>query len=61
MRRVLRRCLDRDAKTRFHDIADARLELDEVPEPAAPAERIASAPGRRAPWLLGIAAQKAQT
>ena len=28
-RRVLRRCLDRDSKTRIHDIADARLELDE--------------------------------
>src|SRR5215472_236829 len=32
VRRVLRRCLDRDPRTRFHDIADARLELD---EPAA--------------------------
>ncbi|HSB35463.1 MAG TPA: protein kinase, partial [Thermoanaerobaculia bacterium] len=33
--RVLRRCLDRDAKTRIHDIADARLELDEPPLPPA--------------------------
>jgi eukaryotic-like serine/threonine-protein kinase len=35
VRRVLRRCLDRDPKTRFHDIADARLELDEPPLPPA--------------------------
>ena len=56
VRRVLRRCLDRDVKTRFHDVADARIELDEAPEPAGPAERIASAPGLRAPWLLGIVA-----
>ena len=29
VKRVLRRCLDRDPRTRIHDIADARLELDE--------------------------------
>ena len=29
VRRVLRRCLDRDPKTRMHDVADARLELDD--------------------------------
>ncbi len=29
VRRVLRRCLGRDPKTRIHDVADARLELDE--------------------------------
>ncbi len=34
VRRVLRRCLDRDPKTRIHDIADARLELDEPPAAA---------------------------
>ncbi len=55
VRRVLRRCLDRDPKTRFHDIADARLELDEAPEPdpraAAPTP---PATGRRMPWILGI-------
>ncbi|MBZ5590462.1 MAG: protein kinase [Acidobacteriia bacterium] len=34
VRRLLRRCLQRDAKVRLHDIADARLELDDTaPEP----------------------------
>ena len=54
VRRVLRRCLDRDPKTRFHDIADARLELDEAPEPGA-VSPIVSAPVRRVPWLLALA------
>jgi Tol biopolymer transport system component len=40
IRRLLRRCLERDRKRRLPDIADARLEIDEalaeVPEPAAP-------------------------
>ena len=46
VRRVLRRCLDRDPKTRIHDIADARLELDETlaPIPAAPTERKTRSP-----------------
>jgi serine/threonine protein kinase/Tol biopolymer transport system component len=29
VRRVLRRCLEKDPRRRFHDIADARLDLDE--------------------------------
>jgi serine/threonine-protein kinase len=33
VRRVLRRCLERDRNRRLHDIADARLELDEPSEP----------------------------
>src|SRR5215831_18924841 len=49
VRRVLRKCLDRDAKTRFHDIADARLELDEPAEPMT-GEPAASRPFRRVPW-----------
>ncbi|HEY4229035.1 MAG TPA: protein kinase [Thermoanaerobaculia bacterium] len=55
VRRVLRRCLDRDPKTRFHDIADARLELDEKLE-VAPAAPLAARPPRRAPWLVALAA-----
>jgi serine/threonine protein kinase len=37
IRRVLRRCLDKDPRRRFHDAADVRLDLDErsVPEAAA--------------------------
>ncbi len=30
VRRVLKRCLDRDLKTRFHDVADARIAMDET-------------------------------
>ena len=30
VRRLLRRCLEKDPKRRLHDIADARIELDEV-------------------------------
>ena len=36
VRKVLRRCLERDRDRRFHDIADARIELESAPdEPAA--------------------------
>ena len=30
VRRILRRCLQRDARARLHDIADARLDLEEI-------------------------------
>jgi len=30
IRRLLRRCLVKDARKRLHDIADARIELDEM-------------------------------
>jgi eukaryotic-like serine/threonine-protein kinase len=56
VRRVLRRCLDRDPKTRFHDIADARLEMDEKIEAPAPLAVASAAPasrgGGRAAWLV---------
>ncbi len=67
IRRLLRRCLERNPKNRLHDIADARLVLDEViggsyEEPGAPAPAAATAPlpaWRRAlPWAcaaLGLA------
>ncbi len=54
VRRLLKRCLERDAKRRLHDIADARLELDEVsmePGQAAP-----PAPGRRGRRVAVLAA-----
>ncbi|MFY9552880.1 MAG: protein kinase, partial [Thermoanaerobaculia bacterium] len=54
VRRLLKRCLERDPKRRLHDIADARLEIDTVSEepPAAPPER--GSPGLRGarPWAL---------
>jgi len=46
LRRLLRRCLDRDLKKRLRDIADAWLEPD---EPAAP---VPGRPQRRLPWIL---------
>jgi eukaryotic-like serine/threonine-protein kinase len=56
VRRVLRRCLDRNPKTRFHDVADARLEMDETAEPvpagAAPAAVAPQRGGRGAAWAV---------
>jgi Tol biopolymer transport system component len=48
VRRVLKRCLDRDLKTRFHDVADARIAMDETPE-AAVAAAPTPAPAIRKP------------
>lgn len=50
VRRLLRRCLARDRKKRLADIADARLELDGVDEPA-PVAAAVLAPLKRTPWL----------
>ena len=48
VRRVLRRCLDRDLKTRFHDVADARIAMDEPGDAAAvPAPIPTAAPPHR--------------
>jgi Tol biopolymer transport system component len=58
IQRVLRRCLEKDSKRRYHDIADARLDLEELPAPAPPAHPIASARRswlERAAWLLVVA------
>jgi len=67
VRRVLKRCLERDARLRLHDVADARLDLLEAAAPAASAalstpalsaiaEATASHPSPRfsrfLPWLL---------
>jgi Tol biopolymer transport system component len=54
--RVLKRCLDRDVRTRFHDVADARIELDESPEPSTvTAPAVPPKMGRRAaPWLAAV-------
>ena len=46
VRRLLRRCLQKDPRKRLSAIGDARLELDEI-EPAAPAVRATAVPGRR--------------
>ena len=59
VRRLLRRCLERDPKKRLHDIADARLDLDDAP-PAGPDERPGRESGRRTRaagrWVAAIVA-----
>jgi Tol biopolymer transport system component/tRNA A-37 threonylcarbamoyl transferase component Bud32 len=45
LRRLLRRCLEKDPNRRLHDIADARIEIEE-PVDAALASATAEAPGR---------------
>ncbi|MGQ0737188.1 MAG: protein kinase domain-containing protein, partial [Acidobacteriota bacterium] len=63
VRRLLRRCLSKDIKRRLHDIADARIELDEAiaspPEARGkPRVSLASLVTRAAAWmflvLLGV-------
>ena len=57
VRRLLRSCLERNPKNRLHDIADARLVLDEAmtgKEDAA--TRPTPRPSRRAGWLVGAGA-----
>ncbi len=63
LRQLLRRCLERSPKNRLHDIADARIVLDDLiagrgdGAGAAPAQPATAAPGRRwksvAFWSLG--------
>jgi serine/threonine protein kinase/Tol biopolymer transport system component len=55
IRRLLRRCLERDRKRRLHDIGDARIEIEEaLAEPQAPA---APAPTKqqRLGWIAAAA------
>src|SRR5262249_40179539 len=61
IRRLLRRCLEKDRRQRLSDIADARLEIDEAQSPVETAEipmASASAPlpaprsSRMLPWVM---------
>jgi Tol biopolymer transport system component len=63
VRRLLRRCLERQPRTRLHDAADARIVLDEVlagkVDDAVAAPPVAAAPAlpawRRAlPWVIAL-------
>jgi Tol biopolymer transport system component len=58
VRRVLARCLVRDPRQRLHDIADARIELEERAEVAAETAggRRPTVPARLAPWAIAAAA-----
>ncbi len=57
VRRVLRRCLQKDSRKRLRDIRDAALELREGPdeEPAAAPAMAATPPSRRAAWVFAAA------
>ena len=48
VRRVVRRCLEKDPNRRYHDIADARLDLDESMSSDAPVPVVVRS--RRAAW-----------
>ena len=61
VRRVLRRCLEKDPARRLRHVADARLELDDTHEPqTAAAAPVSSAWLRLLPWslaaVMGLAA-----
>jgi eukaryotic-like serine/threonine-protein kinase len=59
LRQLLRRCLERNPKNRLHDVADARIVIDDLIagrtiDDAAPAVRVTRFPGR-ATLVLGAA------
>ena len=56
IRRLLARCLTKDRTRRLHDIADARLELDEAIAPSLPEDGDAAQarPAGRARWALAL-------
>ena len=64
IRRLLQRCLEKDPKRRLHDIADARIEIEEASrEPSAPVAETGSLAGERRAvvtsrtiWALAVAA-----
>jgi Tol biopolymer transport system component len=56
VRRLLRRCLQRDRKSRLTDIGMVRLELDEPAAAAQPGAAAEPLPSRRASWLPWLVA-----
>jgi serine/threonine-protein kinase len=64
IRRLLRRCLEKDVRKRWSDAADARLELEEALQPThdaeTPSTAVADGGGstraRLVPWLIAAAA-----
>jgi Tol biopolymer transport system component/predicted Ser/Thr protein kinase len=61
VRWVLRRCLAKDRDNRLHDIADARIEIEQaIVDPEAASEIVGTAPAAEAaprrPWLLPVVA-----
>jgi len=59
VRKLLRRCLEKDPKRRFHDIADARIEIDDTlnETPVSSSAELTTGPSRRVTrswWITGI-------
>jgi serine/threonine protein kinase/Tol biopolymer transport system component len=56
IRRMLRRCLEKDPRRRLHHIADARIEIeDAADDPEGKASALATSSSRRRERMLGIA------
>jgi Tol biopolymer transport system component len=55
IRRLLKRCLEKDVQRRLHDIADARIEIDDAltVEPAAAEGRARPQKRTVVPWVIG--------
>src|SRR5262245_2978508 len=58
VRQVLKRCLQKDAKRRLHDISDVRIELEDAFEQREPdaAISVVSSGRRRAAWIVAAVA-----
>src|SRR6185295_18203501 len=61
VRRLLRRCLERDPKRRLHDIADARIEIDDLQNVARSDASVAPPPPasrsrERSAWIVAAIA-----
>ena len=57
IRRLLRRCLEKDPDKRLHDIADARIEIDEALAGGEPSTTVSGAPSsrrERLAWLTAL-------
>jgi serine/threonine protein kinase len=55
IRRLLKRCLEKDAKRRLHDIADGRIEIDDAltVDPTAAEAHARRRKGSAVAWLIG--------
>jgi eukaryotic-like serine/threonine-protein kinase len=58
VRQVLKRCLQKDAKRRLHDISDVRIELEEAFDPREREAELSAAPPTRrsAAWIVAAIA-----
>ncbi|HEU5256858.1 MAG TPA: protein kinase [Vicinamibacterales bacterium] len=54
IRRLLRRCLQKDPRRRLHDAGDARIELEEPPDAPPQIVPAPSRPRRSLPWLIAF-------